>query len=79
MAWISHVSENLILELRDEMAIRQQVFGVAGHKQWKNSISIVAIVWNIRLDHISVERCVGEFSMKRFQSSRRSEASFSSK
>jgi len=47
------------------MAIRQQVFGVKGHKQWRNSISTVAIVWNIRLDHISVERCVVLSSFRR--------------
>ena len=33
MAWISHVLENLIFQLRDELAVRQQVFGVAGRKK----------------------------------------------
>ena len=73
------LSENLTLQLQDEMAVRQQVFGVAGHKQRRNLISTVASVWNIRLDYISVVSCVVEFSKNRFQSSRRSDTSFSSK
>jgi hypothetical protein len=73
------LSENLTLQLRHKMAVGQQVFGVAGHKQWRNSILTVAIVLNIRLDHISVVSRVVEVSKNRFQSSRRSDTSFSRK
>jgi hypothetical protein len=70
MAWISHDSENLTLQLRDETVVRQQVFGVAGHKQRNNSISTVGIVWNLWLDHISIVSCVVEVSKYCFRSSR---------
>jgi hypothetical protein len=44
MTWIAYDSENLSLHLRDETAVRRQVFGVVGNKQWNKSISTVVIV-----------------------------------